>query len=79
VVLRTLVVHGVDAALAGAPALVGGIGNDEKGDPDNGEDGEENEGNHQLLPGPGPLLAARFREPVPFIRCRERVCSRLKA
>ena len=55
--MRLLVVHGVDSALAGAFALVGAIGDNEKPNPDNGEDGEENEGNHQVLPGPNPLLA----------------------
>jgi len=56
-----LIVDRVDTALASAFALVGAVGNNEKRDPDNGEDGEENERKHQVLPGPSPFLAC---EPV---------------
>jgi hypothetical protein len=49
-VLGPLVVNGIEAALTSAAALIGAIGNNEKCDSDDGEDSEENEGNHQVLP-----------------------------
>ena len=55
--MRVLVVDGVDAALAGASALIGAVGDSQKRYPDNGEYGEENEDNHQVLPGPSPFVA----------------------
>lgn len=55
--VRVLIVDRTGAALAGAFALVGGVGNEKKRDSDNGEDGEENERKHQVLPGPSPIVA----------------------
>lgn len=84
--MRVLVVDGVDAALAGASALIGAIGDDAERDSDDGEDGEENEDDHQVLPGPDPCSdvrgeasSAQPRKPLLFIRCRLAACSRLKA
>jgi len=54
--MRMLIVHSIDAALSGAPALIRAIGNNKKRDPNNREDCEKNERNHLVLPGPGPNL-----------------------
>jgi hypothetical protein len=81
-VLVVLIVDGVDAALTGAFALVGAVGDEEECDPDDGEDGEKYERNHQQLPGPSPtVMASRAvaASPLLLIRCRSRGCSRLKA
>ena len=80
-VLGPLVVDGTDAALASAFALIGTVRDSEKCDSDHGKDCEENEGHHQVLPGPGPLQSLHT---VPaklfwYVGCRWRVCSRLKA
>lgn len=56
-VLGPLVVDGIDADLASALALVGTAGDNEKCDSDDAKDGEENKRNHQVLPGPSPLMA----------------------
>jgi len=45
--MRALVADGVDAALAGAFALVGGVGDEEKCDSEDGEDGEKDERKHR--------------------------------
>ena len=53
-VLRSLVVDGIHAALTRAFALIGAVGDEEKRDSYHGKDGEENERDHQMLPGPEP-------------------------
>ena len=83
-----LIVDGAGAALAGALALIGGVGDEEERDSENGKDGEENERKHQVLPGPSPIVAcvaapaASSAQPASLffhIRCRLAGCSRLKA
>lgn len=80
-ILGLLVVDGIGAALAGAFALIGAVGDHEKCDSDDGKDSEENERNHQVLPRPEPVDGVRVgrAEPLLVMRCRLRVCSRLKA
>ena len=58
-VLRPLVVDGIDAALASAFALVRAVGNNKKCDSDNRKDSEENERNHEVLPGAEPVGGVR--------------------
>lgn len=59
--LGLLVIDGIDPALARSFALIGTVGDEEPGDPDDGEHGEKNERKHFGTPS----ASRPFSEAVP--------------